>query len=179
LAIATQTYYAVSILIGIMLCNYLTGNLVSSIIRVRMSKGKKILINVRGTDQWYWTVAELNNDYIRYKDRDKLKKSIILEETLVMRSFNLPFVITDSVRNCLMKTNLQGVSGFDAKSVDNIIVRALTAPTTDDDRMKKYILIGVAACILGIGYIAVRALPGLELKIDQVLNLIQNMRGVV
>jgi len=166
--IIVGSYLAVFIA-TIFILNFLTRGFLWTWLRTLLSRGKLILVQVRNPIQNYWITGKIESDRVVVRDNEakaeKGKKSLMLQENIVYRSFGVNIVYYDEATNELLKPNLENVSGADLIKIDSLMTRCLFKPQSEEDkrfRMFVYILLGV--CII-IGLLV-------YFKVDEIAKLV-------
>jgi hypothetical protein len=152
------------ILIFFFLVNWLQGGLLIPFIRVKISRGRLVLVKVRGILQDYYRVGHIDGAILIYSDKikkEKQTKRLNVPEDCIFRSVGVNCIEVDNVKNAVVKKDFSVVSGFDAVKIDNYIVRALTRPTIGDDKMQKIMLIIAAITFLAVCF-AIFKIMGIE-----------------
>lgn len=132
------------ILIMFALMNWLQGGLLFPFLRVKVSRGKLVLVKIRGVLQDYYRPGHIDGDILIYTDKIKGKKQtkrISVNENSIFRSVGVNCIEVDNIKNAVVKKDFSIVSGFDAVKIDNYIVRALTRPVIGDNKEKIMLII--------------------------------------
>jgi hypothetical protein len=162
------SYFAVFIAV-IFLLNFLTRGFIWIWLRVLLSRGKLILVQVRNPIQNYWITGRLEADRVIVKDREaksaKAKKNLMLQEGVVYRSFGVNVVYYDEATNELLKPNLENVAGADLLKTDSLMTRCLYKPQSEEDKkFRMLVYIGLGVCIV-IGVL-------IYFKVDELAKLL-------
>lgn len=167
------TSYVGIILIFFFLLNWLQGGLLIPFLRVKMSRGKLVLVKVRGILQDYYKTGAIDGDILIYNDKvkgDKQTKRITIPPDCIYRSIGVNCLEVDNTKNCVVKKDFSIVSGFDAVKIDNYIVRALTRPSIGNDKYFKIII--VLEVLIGVALIFV------IFKVMSVETLVQGLGNI-
>lgn len=155
--------YLLIIIIGLLLMNFLTNGFITTFIRIKASRGKKIGVKVRAFGTHYFRVGEIDESSLRYKARktmgenrkDKIK-IINLPKNVdpTYKFLNITWVDVDENKNCVFyfqADKYESVVGFDAVRMQDMIVRAAKKPnTTDWEKDIKFLKLMSGLIILGI-----------------------------
>lgn len=125
----------------VFLINFLLGGLFGAFMRVKSSRGKKILVKVRNPIQDYFRAGSIDEGFLKFKDRSGQDRMIVLTPGCVYRAAQIFWIDVDDQKNSLFtRAGNDEVSGFDAVKFDNLVKRALYKPLTLADRELKIIL---------------------------------------
>lgn len=142
--------YAILFVLFFGLMQFLSDGFFTTFLRVRASRGKKILVGVYSLTGKYYRVGVLDGTVLKYKDRAGNKRSVDVKDgESVYRCMSVFCVDVDEVKNSVMRPDFSAVEGFDAVKFDNLLVRAVYAPRLDDLRTKGLIVLG-ALVVLGL-----------------------------
>ena len=141
-------YLAIMIVV-LFILNIYTHNFFFKYIKVRASRGKKILIRVVGQISDYPIVGEPVEGSLKFKDRTKADKILQLPQGAVSKFLGINWVMVNEELNAVYLPDLKGVSGFDAIRYNNLYLRALYKPPTLDNK-QKLMFFGIIAIILGL-----------------------------
>jgi len=137
--------YAMVILFGFLLMNFLSNGFLFTFLVVKASRGRKLMVKVRTPLEDYYKAGRILDNDLVFKDREKINRRITLPKEMpaIYRSMNLNFVDVDEETNTIVTKDYSIVSGHDAVKTDHLLTRALNQPVVDD-KFQKIILI---ACI--------------------------------
>src|SRR6056297_2377100 len=155
-----QYIFGVTVLIGLFFfgLNFIMGGLLGPFLKVKMSRGRKILVRVRNPVQDYFRAGEINENFLMFKDRSKNNRRIPMKTGCVYRAATVYWIDADDEKNSLFKRETsESVSGFDAVKIDNLLVRALTSPRSADQKMIRlifiFVLIAAAASVFAVWFV--------------------------
>jgi amino acid transporter len=152
----TEFYYFLvsgAVLMGIVvfIMNFLLGGFLGPFLKVKASRGRKVLVRVHHPIQDFFRVGEIVEGFLVYVDRAKETRRLKMQPGIVTRSLNVYWVEVDDEKNCFFKRESgDAVSGFDAVKFDELLKRALYRPLTLGDQLLKIALILLAIVVLGI-----------------------------
>lgn len=151
-----QFVFSYILVIGISyaLVNFLTNGFITKFILVKASRGKKVLVEVHAVGDIYYRTGIINESLLVYKDRQKQRKSVLVERGSIFYKSGLKCVFVDDVKNAILKPDFSAVAGFDAVKFDNLLVRALTNPILQNQLLKIAIVLLVVAILFLIGNLA-------------------------
>lgn len=126
-------------------------------LQVKTSRGKKVLVKVRGIIQDYYRSGVIDGSFLYFKDKNKEGRRIKIpthdNKIYVYRSIGVNNVYVDDDSNSVLSVNLEGVSGFDGQKFQELYVRALYKPNVFDSKEKimLYVMIGCLVAIVAVG----------------------------
>ena len=129
---------------------FLTNGFFLKFLRVKASRGKKLMVNSRERIGHDFYVANIAAGWIFFKDREnkiekaKEPKRIVLPANAVYRAMGIWWVNFDSEKNAIVMPDMRGVSGFDAIKWNSLLKRAMKEPKSDK---KESILLLI--CVIG------------------------------
>lgn len=146
-------------------------------LRVKTSRGKKILVKVKGRTQDYYVAGKIDQGFLSYKDNAKNKRRVKLPRDCLYRSIGVHIVDVDEETNAVLKLNYDSVSGFDAIKFDSLFVRALYKPVVFDGKEKTIlmILIALAIGIVVLGFLLVQQGEQITLIADKLGNSLKEV----
>jgi hypothetical protein len=109
--------------------------------RARGSRGKLVLIKVRGKLKDYFRTGSVEENFLLYKDATKEKKRVNIRMTAIYRCWGVPCIDVDEETNAIIDHDFTKVSGFDAIKIEDLYVRALMRPNLDDSKTLIIILL--------------------------------------
>lgn len=155
----------------ILLCfgviNFFMGGSFMPWLRVKTSRGKKILVRVRTIVQDYYKSGIIDKGMLVFKDREKEERRISVGDGMVYRGMGVNNIDVDDESNGVVKRSFEAVSGFDAVKYNYLYLRALFRPENMTKEIRIIIvllvlvLIGVAAS-LWLGYNMSEQIAGLS-----------------
>lgn len=147
--------YAAVLLMGFLLFNWLSGGTLTKMMKVKMSRGRKLLVRVRGVQGDHFLVGEIFEGFLVYKDRSGNNRRIVFNDrAFIVRAMGVGTVDVDDEKNAIVKPDFTTVSGFDAVKYDNLLTRALMAANPIDNKILIIIVLSaltlLAVIIVGI-----------------------------
>lgn len=176
--------YALIILIGFFLINWLSNGFLTIFLKVKASRGRLVLVNVRSKLLHYFVAGRVEGEYLVYHDRESKKSAlkepkrlVIPDEQVFYRAYGVNAVNVDEATGSIFKMDLKGVTGFDPIKFSNLYSRALTKPSLMEDKNLKtmIIVILVAVIIVGLGLYIVYSKLG---SIGSAVEGIKQISGV-
>ena len=140
--------YTTIIFVSLFLFNFLSSGFLMAFIKTKAGRGRRALLFVEGRSGNYFKVGDIKEDELYYKNREGVKKILTIKEGQVRRIMNIPFMQIDDVKNAIQNPDFTTASGHDAANVDNLLTRALMAPSTMLEKFVKIILIITIVLVL-------------------------------
>ena len=144
-------YFCV-LLLGFLFLNFLSGGYLLKFLRVKSSRGSKILVMVRSKLNFYSVVGRLEGDFLVYHDREskankqKTPKRISVDRVAFYRAYGVWCINVDEANNSVLASGGE-VSGFDAIKMNNLFERALYKPSPEANDKILVIIILVLAVL--------------------------------
>ena len=160
------------ILIGFALMNFLTGGFLITFLRVKASRGKKVLVKVKSVTDSYYKIGKVSEKTLTYRARDQKenKKIPVPDGEIFYRSMSVWGCDVDEENNSFITPKGEIVATYDAEKYDQLITRALYKPTLMD-KNEKIMLLMIGAVILGI-VITVFFVKGID---DNMISLLEQV----
>lgn len=173
--------YVLVLVIGFVLIQWLSGGFFTKFLKVKASRGKLVLVNVRSKLIHYFVAGKIEGEFLVYQDRESRankqkepKRLAIKENNVFYRAYGVSCINVDESTNNIIAPNMSVVPGFDSLKFSNLLTRALFKPSLDEDDTTKKIVIGILiVCILLIlGLIVV------YVKIGTIESLIASLNTI-
>ena len=150
---------------------YFQGGFFAKWLKVKTSRGKKVLIKLRRRLLDDYEVGVLDGDFIIYGKKEN-KKRLVIPEDCIYRSFGVNVVDLHDGKQAIAKTDFEAVSGHDGERYESLYIRALYRPSLMENNQKiLMILLIVVLCALGISLF-------FSWNITQQLSAISNVGSV-
>lgn len=161
--------------------------------RARLSNGRKVLIKCFGLSNVYYKVGKVQDGFLIFKDVGKAQKRIALIKGNIIDDNKVKIAFFDPESNNLIDfyENFKGVPGFDAERMENLYLRTLYRPITQDLKLNIILVVGVASVIAGVissllVFMATKRIDlilqkvqGIETAIGGLREVIQNLEVIV
>lgn len=145
--------YTLVLLIGFFVINFLSNGFFWTFIRVKASRGKKPLVMVHGILDKYYKIGEFEGNILKWKDKEKNKRSLQVQKNDVYRSIGVNCVEVDDEKNAVITKDFDAVPGFDAVKFDNLLVRALYKPSIDvPQKIEKVLIIIIIGALAFVAW---------------------------
>lgn len=144
--------FAMVVVFGIL--NFLLGGFLIPFLKVKKSRGRKILVRLKHHVQDYFCDGQIDEGILVFKDREKNTRRIPMQQGVVSRAATVYWVELDDETNAfyIRQTGVP-VSTYDATKVDNLLVRALMRPGIFGDQMVKFVVVGGIILIAAVGIV--------------------------
>jgi len=133
------------------LMDFLTSGLVMKFIIVKISMGRKVLIQIHGISRRYFRIGKIEENLLNYKD-GKIQKSLTPQKSDFTDFLGCKMVELDSATNGIVRADFSTVEGSDPTVFDTMLHRILTLKMMDAN-MIKIILILLVVVVLGLGFV--------------------------
>lgn len=148
--LATILGYLAVFIMALVVAQLLTKGLFSKYLFTKIGKRKgKVLLLIRTPIFDYEKIGILREGVLRYKDRDKTQRLIIVPEDAPFNWLGIVVVQLDETKNAVMKRDYSAVTGYDANKMDDLMLRALNRSRLNDFKQKLMILL-VVVCIIAL-----------------------------
>lgn len=147
MVLRVTAYFMFVVIIGV-LFNLLTSGFFMTYARVKLSMGKKVLVNIRGYTRRYYRVGEIVGSRLRFKDRSNNNCSIAISEGAVSQLMSVSQVEIDEIDGSVILPNNEKVTGSDPAKIDAMIERALSLRGLSPDKLA---IITIVLLIIVIG----------------------------
>lgn len=144
--------YVLVLVMFFLLMQFLSNGFFSKFIRVKISRGRFILVKIFAVDNTYYTHGAIDEGFIVFKDRSKEARRLSVDRGDVYRAIGVGCLDVDDVTNAIIKIDGTMVEGTDAIKMDHLNKRCLMKPTITNkkDQMKLALLFLVILGALGI-----------------------------
>jgi hypothetical protein len=175
--------YFLIVILSFIAINILTQGFLMKYIKVKASRGKKILINVYGLNCVYYCVGVIDENALLYKYGKHKKRIEKISLTAIYRKMGVDNIDIDDIKNAFVsRPDFKAVDGHDAVKTDSMIERALMLPRKNDNILLIITLIVVILTLLLVGFTAVNLDKNTKLLqsvADNVFLLVNNTVGVI
>lgn len=180
-----EVFYQVGIQIAayltvITLCfvamNWFTNGFLIPSLRVRLSRGKFILVVCKSIGEDFYRVGKISNGFLIYKDKEKEEKRIAIKNsTSVSHLGATKYIVVNDEKNSILQADFSGISGFDAVKYNNLYLRALQAPDLQDKVIKIILVATVISAIASVVSLWLVYMQGVE--ISQIVTILNTNVG--
>lgn len=145
------SYLAVFVL-AIVIISVLLRGFFWTYMRVKSSRGKLVLVKVRGVSKPYYRAGKVQENFLVYKTAEKNEKRIKLERQYIYNDLGISWVEVDSVTDGVYDPSkaMDGVTGFDADRMNSLYLRALYRPNILDPRTQIMFVLIILTFFLGL-----------------------------
>jgi hypothetical protein len=127
-------------------------------LKVKASFGSKILVRIHTQIDRYYTIGIIEDGFLVFRTRTKSNRRVVLPNGAIYRSIGVYWIDVDEEKNCVIKPNMEVVSGFDADRYNSLYLRALYRPAIQDANAKIMMILVVFACLFALGGLIVSAI---------------------
>jgi hypothetical protein len=150
---------------GFLLINFLSGGYLTKFLRVKASRGGKILVKVHNKLKTYCVLGWLEGEDLLYFDNEskrnkqKTPKRVTAKDRDIFYRFSGVWAVdVDEATNNVFKHDGSTIAGFDVIRWNNLYLRALMKPAPEDkDKLIAFITLALAGlCLLLIIVVLVK-----------------------
>jgi hypothetical protein len=147
--------YIVVIIIAFGLMNFLTKGFIWEYLKVKLSRGKKILVKAHDVTDSYYIASKIDaKKNLLVKDRAKnIFTFSDINISYIRRELGLNIIEVDLTNQTLIKRDFSESTGFDLTATDNMINRAVMLPKLGEEKLSKEMIIAIITLIAVIGVI--------------------------
>lgn len=165
--------YGVIILMGFFLINFLSNGFFGTFLRVKASRGKKVLVEVHAITDVYYTSGKFDGTVLKYTTREKKEKSLEVTQDQVFRKIGVFCVITDEVNDNVLDIEFNAQKGGDTVTYDHLLKRVMMAPQIEN--MREKIMMALLVFILVVVVISAVIVFNMS---TQIQTLMQSTRAI-
>lgn len=138
--------YALIIIIGFFFINFLSNGFFGTFLRVKASRGKKVLVEIHAITDVYYKTGVFVGPMLKYTSRGKVEKTLKVDQNQVVRKIGVFCILTDEVTDNVLDINFNAEKGGNTEDYDHLLKRVMMAPQIDS--MKEKIILGLLILIL-------------------------------
>lgn len=158
-----EGFVGLGVILTLLVVNFLMGGFFGAFMRVKMSRGKKLLVRVLHPVQSYFKAGDLTEGFLIYKDRQGNDRRILYTEGCIDRGATVYWTTVDEEKNCMVRRiDGKGIDGHDAVKTDELYKRALYKPNMIDQRIAIFTLIIVVVMLLIVIGVAVLSFKNMQ-----------------
>ena len=172
--------YIVVILIGFLLMQFLSNGFFSKFLKVKASRGKKVLVKTKTMTDVYYTSGHIEEEFLVYADRQKEKRRIKISEKDTYRAIGVSCININETKSSVIRTTGEEVSGFDAIKIENLYIRAMTRPQIKDKKEQIKTVLAILVLVAVLGFFALK-LTQVEEQINLIVSSLESLKvtGVI
>jgi hypothetical protein len=138
-----------------LLINFLTKGFLTEYLKVKMSRGRLILVKCHDVTDSYYKAGKINTKRnLVVKDRSKAIHTFSkIESNFIARELGMNCIEVNLIKGLVINKDFTGTSGYDLTMLDEIVNRALMLPTIKKEEVwekAKNLLIIVTAIGVGV-----------------------------
>ena len=138
--------YALIIIMGFFFINFLSNGFFGTFLRVKASRGKKVLVEVHSVTDVYYRAGKFDESILIYKTREGRKKSLSVSQEKVIRKIGVFCIITDEITDNVIDYEFNAHKGGDTVTYDHLLRRVIMAPQIEN--MREKIMFGLLILLL-------------------------------
>jgi predicted unusual protein kinase regulating ubiquinone biosynthesis (AarF/ABC1/UbiB family) len=175
-----STIFWLAFILPIFIIVYYQAGYFGAYLKVKASRGKKILVKVKSMTSHYYRVGKIAEGFLHFKDKEKQKHVIAMQEGAIYRICDVNCIDVDEETNTIFsQLQKKEVSGFDAVRFDGLITRALQRPMLQNPNLVLILIIGILVVCLGLGFMLYQNYKLQKTAVDislQTLDLLKTMQ---
>ncbi|MEA2056657.1 MAG: hypothetical protein U9O78_03035 [Patescibacteria group bacterium] len=169
------SYFGVIILLFAGL-NFFSVGFLFTWLKVKLSRGKKILVIVRTVTQDYYRAGVIDKGFLIFKDKLKEERRVSLVDGCISKGIGVNNVFIDDEKNSVFVKDFSSVSGFDAVKYNDLYLRALYKPTIFDNR-EKILLAIVVITLVAVAVVGFLVYTNSG-RIDEVISVVAKIGSI-
>ncbi len=176
-----MTGYIVVIVLCTMAYSFLSGGMLLTVVKAKLSRGKKCVIEVLGVGGKYYTTGTIDEGWLEWKDKkgEKRRKDVP-DNRFVGDVRGVKWVIIDDQSNNLISQDYRLLSGYDTKKYEALYERAIMAGLMTDEFMRWIKIAGICAILAAIiGIVSVVLIYNLDAKVLAIQQAINGASAVI
>jgi hypothetical protein len=133
-------------------------------IRVKSSRGKKLLVQVNTIMDKYYRIGYITEGFLLYKKRhNKEKCRLCVPPGAVYKNLGIYFIDVDEEKNCIRVADYSVVEGFDAEKIEGYMIRLLKKPSLQDN--KQLLIIVFLLVIMLLAFVIIGLIIDMKKKL--------------
>lgn len=177
-------YYAVLMVLTILIVAILLKGFFWKYVKVRLSFGKFVLVKIRTKIRDYFAVGWVEDDFLKFKIRKRVINLSLPDQACFYKSLSVTWIDINEKKGAISLTDYSAVSGFDAEKFSSLIERSLMKPSVRTSQEKILIALLVVVGIIGLAtlgvcYMIYKNQPLLISLIQQAQESIRNSATIV
>ena len=149
----------------IFLVNWVTSGFFWKYLRVKGSRGKKLMVQVETMTDRYNAQGHIEEGFLLYKKRfSKEVSRLSMPDGAVYKYLGIYWVNVDEKKNAVMLADYSTVEGHDAELTEALYIRALNKPSMKENQTKILLILIILVLIflLVIGILNVQILKAVK-----------------
>lgn len=142
------------VIVGVtFLINFLTQGFFLKYLRVKASRGKKLLVEIETLTDRYVEVGYITEGFLIYKKRHAKRGDnarITVPPLCVFKKLGVYCISVDEEKNAVCRTDYTIAEGFDAEKIEMLYKRALYKPNIQGSLFVAILIIVLVLCLLAI-----------------------------
>jgi hypothetical protein len=162
--------YLIAMVLGFFIVNFLSNGFLFKYIKVKASRGSKVLVEIVGVQRSYWKEGKIRTGQLTTKTADGVSMSAPIDNSGVRRLMGVDYVTMDEKTGEILKKDFSGTIIVDPVLHDILLSRSIQRPVIQTiDKELIIMIICIAIALMGMFIIfKVMALEKLILAIPKV-----------
>lgn len=142
--------YVLVLGIGFGLINFMSNGFFITFIKVKISRGKKLLVEVVSLADIYFKTGIHDGNQITYKNRQGKEKLLVVDKGSVYYKIGVKALTTDEESNAVLNyTNkFSPMEGCDSVKMNNLLKRSIQSPTMNDNFQKIMMILVIITIVV-------------------------------
>jgi len=176
--IIQMVYYAVTMILTILLIGLLQKGFFFAFLRVKLSFGALVLVKARAINRDYFSVGMVEEGFLLYNSVAGVKRLSVDDSACFYRVLGTNWIDVDDIKNAICKIDYSIVSGFDSIKHTALYVRALYKPNLNNKVTKIIIgcLILLIFLVIATAFFVYKQNYSLEFINSQMAGVVEAVR---
>lgn len=152
--------YLIVIFLTILIFNFLTKGYLFTYIRVKASRGNKVLVRILSFTGYYYRAGSIDQSVLTFKNKQKNEDSYKIAKEDIFQEMLVNCVCVDETTKKVLKIDGNSEEGHDTEKFSSLLQRALYKPSFKDNPKEMFmlfLLVGIAGGIVFIIYLLMTA----------------------
>jgi len=147
-------YYVISVsilLFGLFfILNHMTQGILFAWFKVKASRGKKVLVELSTQVGHYFVAGEIDDKVVNYTYKKKDKRVSIENQNCLFNILGVVGVWVDDSAAIVIIPSSGAAAKYDSEALDNLLKRAIMAPSLNEEMMKKILIAVIVVGVLAL-----------------------------
>lgn len=169
--------YVIILFIGFGLIQFLSNGFFTKFLKVKASRGKKLLIKIKSMTDTYFVTGIIDETFLVFTDRNKHNKRINVKDSdSIYRAIGVNCIDINEPDNSIIKPTGEKVTGLDAEKYDHLYQRCLQKPMLRAMTNPKLIIVVLIS--IGLVGFMIYKLMSMEQSIKIIASQITQLKEV-
>lgn len=142
--------YFTMFVLSIALIAFMQGHFFFTYLKVKASRGKKILCKIRAPTRDYFRAGVPSENVLKVKFyKEKLERHLVFDQNCVYRSWGVGVVDIDEKTSDIIDKSFELKSSYDHPTLSNVMKRIITAPSINDKFIQIILVVSILT-LLGV-----------------------------